>query len=92
MPAKEQCFHGCSGSFPSRLVVKELFILDLPSLPWRALSFMLPSTVRQWEMPNVFCYQRAVSLTVLSALTGNEAWHSQMLMPREGNYLAISYR
>lgn len=29
MPAKEQCFHDCPESFPSCLVVEELFILDL---------------------------------------------------------------
>jgi len=69
-----------------------LLRLDLLSLPWRALSFMFPGSVRHYEMPNLFCYQRAASLNVLSVLTGNEAWHSQMLMPREGNYLAMSCR
>lgn len=75
-------------SFPSCLAVEGLFLLDLLSLPWRALRFMFPSTVRHYEMPNLFCYQRAASLNVLSALTSDEAWRSQMLMPREGNYLA----
>lgn len=74
--------------FPSCLAVEELFLLDLLSLPWRALSCMFPGTVRHYKMPNLFYYQRAASLNVLSALAGNEAWHSQMLMPREGNYLA----
>ena len=52
---KGAIFSFCSESFPSCLVVEELFILGLLSVPWRALSFVLPGTVRQWEMPNVFC-------------------------------------
>lgn len=89
MPAKEQCLHVCSGVFSILPCSGRVIHLGLALTALEGVQLYVS---RHCEMPNLFYYQRAASLNVLSVLTGSGAWHSQMLMPREGSSLALSYR
>lgn len=89
MPAKEQCLRVCPAVFSILPCSGRIIHLGLALTALEGIQLYVS---KHCEMPNLFYYQRAASLNALSVLTGNEAWHSQTLMPREGNYLALSYR